>query len=69
MGMTAKATLVNDRLAAKGNDLARFIRAGRANGDSWEDIARDLRNATDVDMTGESVRAWASQLQITSTTP
>lgn len=38
--------------------LERFVRERRAAGRSWRLIARDLYDATEVDVTFETLRAW-----------
>jgi hypothetical protein len=38
--------------------LDAFVTERRARGEPWRTIARDLYDQTDVDVTGETLRAW-----------
>lgn len=55
MPQTAKQQLADVLL--KGT-LDEFVKTRRADGVSWRKIARDLEDATGVDVTFESVRNW-----------
>lgn len=47
--------LVEERL---GKSLARTVSAARRNGKSWNAIARDLHEQTQVAVTSETLRLW-----------
>jgi len=55
MNFTPKRALANLLLDGK---LAGFVESRRVGGMSWADIAFDLRQETDLHVTGESLRSW-----------
>ena len=53
-----------DRVLEAEGGVAQLIRDMRANDTSWRRIALEIRDKTDgdVDVTGETVRRWAEEL-------
>lgn len=57
--------LVEERL---GKSLARTVSAARRNGKSWNAIAREIHEQTQVAVTSETLRLWFFDLPKDSTT-
>jgi len=55
--MTPQQQLVVLKL---GTDLGTYLRAERASGASWRQIASDLADRTGITVSHETVRVWAS---------
>lgn len=49
--------------AAGATSLEAFVRARRTEGASWRRVATDLRDATAVDLTAETLRGWFPELE------
>lgn len=56
-------TLVDENLAKRGTDLAAYIKAGRAEGKSIEDIWLELRVITGVPFTSRTLYRWMDNLE------
>lgn len=59
MGRTAKQELLELRL---GSLLSEYVRERRARGAGWRPIADDLRQATGVEVSWETLRSWYPEL-------
>lgn len=59
MDLTPKRALANHIM--DGN-LDEFVETRRANGRSWARISLDIRDATEINITAESLRNWYEHL-------
>lgn len=56
---TAKEQQLDHKLAALGEEpLETYVRSSRANGDSWVEIAFQLRNLTGIKVPDQALRRW-----------
>lgn len=58
---------VDQALAARGTDLATFIEAGKRQGKSIEEIAKDLQDITRVPFTVRTLYRWNDALERVTT--
>lgn len=59
--------LLAERLIPGG--VADYLQALRDQGLAWDAVARRLENEHDITVTSETVRTWARQLDIPTSTP
>ena len=56
-------TLVDEALTQRGTDLSTFVKAGRAQGKSVEEIWIDLRQLTGVAFTSRTLYRWVNEIE------